>query len=61
MDESIQWNQINWKKLEKRVLKLQKRIYRASERGDFKAVRRLQKTLLNSGSTKCLAGLKQTK
>lgn len=55
MDESIQWNQINWKKLEKRVFKLQKRIYRASERGDFKAVRRLQKTLLHSWSAKCLA------
>jgi RNA-directed DNA polymerase len=55
MDESIQWNQINWKKLEKRVFKLQKRIYRASERGDLKAVRRLQKTLLNSWSAKCLA------
>lgn len=55
MDESIQWNQINWKKLEKRVFKLQKRIYRASERGDLKAVRRLQKTLLHSWSAKCLA------
>ena len=50
-----QWNQVNWKKLERRVYKLQKRIYRASERGDKKAVRRLQKTLLHSWSAKCLA------
>ncbi|MFB2982063.1 group II intron reverse transcriptase/maturase [Microseira sp. BLCC-F43] len=55
MTEEPQWNQINWKKLERRVYKLQKRIYRASERGDTKAVRKLQKTLLHSWSAKCLA------
>jgi RNA-directed DNA polymerase len=46
---------INWKKTEIRVLKLQKRIYQASERGDIKILRKLQKTMLNSWSTKCLA------
>jgi RNA-directed DNA polymerase len=34
---------------------LQKRIFRASERGDVKAVRKLQKTLINSWSAKCIA------
>jgi RNA-directed DNA polymerase len=34
---------------------LQKRIYKASQRGDVKAVRKLQKTLLHSWSAKCLA------
>ncbi|GET44018.1 RNA-directed DNA polymerase (Reverse transcriptase) [Microseira wollei NIES-4236] len=55
MTEELQWNQINWKKLERRVYKLQKRIYRSSERGDTLAVRRIQKTLLHSWSANCLA------
>jgi RNA-directed DNA polymerase len=52
---TVEWNHIDWRKLEKRVFKLQKRIYRASSRGDVKAVRRFQKTLMNSWSAKCLA------
>jgi len=51
----VEWRHINWQKLEKRVLKLQKRIYRAEQRGDTKAVRRLQKTLMRSWSAKSLA------
>ncbi len=51
----VEWRHINWRKLEKRVFKLQKRIYRAEQRGDTKAVRRLQKTLMRSWSAKCLA------
>lgn len=39
----VEWNGINWRKLEKNVYKLQKRIFQASLRGDTKAVRRLQK------------------
>jgi RNA-directed DNA polymerase len=49
------WSEVDWKKLERRVYKLQKRIYRASLRGDTKVVRKLQKTLLNSWSAKVLA------
>ncbi|MEO1181797.1 MAG: group II intron reverse transcriptase/maturase, partial [Cyanobacteria bacterium J06636_28] len=44
-----------WRKLERRVFKLQKRIYRASLRGDAKAVRRLQRLMMKSWSAKCLA------
>src|ERR687886_1647852 len=51
----VEWRHINWRKLERRVFKLQKRIYRASQRGDVKAVRRLQKTLMKSWSARCLA------
>jgi len=51
----VEWRHINWRKLEKRVFKLPKRIYRAEQRGDTKAVRRLQKTLMRSWSAKCLA------
>jgi RNA-directed DNA polymerase len=52
---TVEWNDVNWQKLERRVFKLQKRIYRASSRGDVKTVRRLQKTLINSWSAKMLA------
>ena len=50
-----EWRHINWRKLERRVFKLQKRIYKASQRGDVKAYRRLQKTLMKSWSAKCLS------
>jgi RNA-directed DNA polymerase len=52
---TVEWNQINWRKAERLTFKLQKRIFRASERGDVKAVRKLQKTLINSWSAKCIA------
>src|SRR4028118_1323221 len=51
----VEWHSINWRKLELRVYKLQKRIFRASTRGDVKAVRRLQKTLMKSWSARALA------
>jgi len=51
----VVWNNVNWLKLERTVFKLQKRIYQASQRGDVKAVHKLQKTLLNSWSAKMLA------
>lgn len=51
----VEWHTINWRKLERRVYKLQKRIYQASERGDVKTFRRLQKTLMKSWSAKALA------
>jgi len=31
----VEWHSINWRKLEKRVYKLQKRIYQASQRGEL--------------------------
>ncbi len=51
----VEWHSINWRKLERSVYKLQKRIYRASARGDLKAYRRLQKTLMKSWSARALA------
>lgn len=50
-----EWNTVPWPKLEASVFKLQKRIYRASQRGDVKLVRRLQKLLLKSQNGKLLA------
>mgnify|MGYP000196787747 CR=1 FL=1 len=52
---TVEWNQVNWRKLERKVYKLQKRIFQASQRGDVKAIRRLQKTLMKSWSAKVLA------
>jgi RNA-directed DNA polymerase len=49
-----EWNDINWRKLERNVFKLQKRIYQASNRGDVKLVRRLQKLLISLGQQKLI-------
>src|SRR5262245_53680379 len=54
------WNMIPWKKVERNVFKLQKRIYRASGRGDVRAVRKLQRLLMNTQSAKLLAVRKVT-
>ena len=51
----MEWKTIPWRKLERKVFKLQTRIFKASHRGDMKAVRRLEKTLMRSWSAKCLA------
>ena len=51
----MEWKGINWRKLERVTFKLQKRIFQASERGDVKACRKLQKTLIRSWSAKCIA------
>ena len=50
-----EWGQIPWRKLEIIVFKLQKRIYRASVRGDVKTVHRLQRLLMKSRAAKLLA------
>ena len=55
MDKWKTWQDINWKKVERQVFKLQKRIFRASSCGEVKKVRRLQKLLLKSYSAKALA------
>ncbi|NEO17756.1 MAG: group II intron reverse transcriptase/maturase [Moorea sp. SIO3F7] len=55
-----EWNKVNWRKLEITVFKLQKRIYQASQRGNVRVVRRLQKTLMKSWSAKMLAVRKVT-
>jgi RNA-directed DNA polymerase len=49
------WNRIPWKKVERNVFKLQKRIYRASSRGEAGRVHRLQRLMVNSRSAKYLA------
>lgn len=50
-----EWDTIDWRAIERRVFKLQTRIYRASQRGDVKTVHRLQRLLMRSWTAKCLA------
>lgn len=52
---TVAWNEINWRKVELSVYKLQKRIYQASKTDNVRKLRRLQKTLLNSFNAKLLA------
>ena len=52
---TVEWNEINWRKVEKSVFKLQKRIYQASKNDNVRKLRKLQKTLLNSYHAKLIA------
>lgn len=52
---TVKWRDIQWKKVERWVFKLQKRIYQASRRGNVKTVRGLQKLLMKSQAAKLLS------
>jgi RNA-directed DNA polymerase len=52
---SEEWTEIPWRKLEQHLYRLQKRIFKASERGDLKTVHKLQKLLMKSRSARLLA------
>ena len=60
IQREYEWTELPWKKFEKVLYKLQKRIYQASKRGDVKNVRRLQKLLLKSRSAKLISVRKVT-
>src|SRR5579864_7697420 len=49
------WRELPWRKLEKYVYRIQKRIYRASQRGNQRQVEKLQKLLLKSEAARLLA------
>src|SRR5215470_16084874 len=49
------WNRLPWRKLEQQVFRIQKRIFRASQRGNTRAVHKLQKLLMKSQSARLLA------
>ena len=51
----VEWNEIDWRKVELAVFKLQKRIFQASVNDNVRKLRRIQKTLLNSYYAKLLA------
>jgi len=50
-----EWNTIDWKKIERSVFKLQKRIYRASTRRRKEDIHKLQRLLIHSKSAVYLA------
>ncbi len=49
------WKQLPWRKLEKHVFRIQKRIFRASQCGNTRAVHKLQKLLMKSEAARLLA------
>jgi RNA-directed DNA polymerase len=49
------WNTLPWRRIQRNVFKLQKRIYQASRRGDVRTVRRLQRLMMHSWSAKLFA------
>ncbi|GHP00648.1 group II intron reverse transcriptase/maturase [Reticulibacter mediterranei] len=49
------WNHLPWRKLEKHTFRLQKRIFRASQRGNTRAVHKLQKLLMKSEAARLIA------
>jgi RNA-directed DNA polymerase len=52
---SDEWTTIPWQKLERYVYRLQKRIYKAKQRSDTRAVRGLKRMLIRSKAAKTLA------
>jgi len=49
------WGALHWKAYQRNVYRLQKRIYQATRRGDWKRVHKLQRLLLRSWSARCIA------
>src|SRR5713226_2531194 len=54
-EASETWKKVPWKKLEQHVFRIQKRIYRARQRGETRKVEKLQKLLMKSKSARLLA------
>src|SRR6266571_6359319 len=52
---SEEWAALPWRKLEQHLYRLQKRIFKASARGDLKTVHQLQKVLMKSRSARLVA------
>jgi RNA-directed DNA polymerase len=44
------WNAVNWRKVQRSVRNLRQRIFRATQAGDWRKVRSLQKLMLRSRS-----------
>jgi hypothetical protein len=49
------WETLDWKRYQRNVFRLQRRIYRAARQGDWRRVHKLQRLLLRSWSARCLA------
>src|ERR1700726_4292123 len=53
--ESESWNKLPWRTLEQHVYRIQKRIFKAKQRGNQRAVHKLQKLLIKSRAARLLA------
>src|ERR671910_1223048 len=51
----VAWQGIPWKKVQRHVFRLQKRIYQATQRGDVRTVHKLQNLLIKSWYARLLA------
>jgi len=51
----VAWQGIPWQKVQRHVFRLQKRIYRATQRGQVRTARKLQKLLVKSWYARLLA------
>jgi hypothetical protein len=56
----VEWNSINWKKIQLRIWRIQKKIYYASRQNNKLEVIKLQKILINLSEAKLLAVRKVT-
>jgi len=52
---SESWRKLPWRKLEQHAYRIQKRIFKAEERGNQQAVRHLQKLLMKSRAARLIA------
>ena len=52
---TVAWQDLPWKKIHRHVFRLQKRIYRATQRGEVRRARKLQKLLVKSWYARLLA------
>jgi RNA-directed DNA polymerase len=52
---NVAWEQLPWRKLERVVFRMQKRIFQANKRGDTQTVHKIQKLLMKSKAAKMLA------
>ncbi|OZH51318.1 DNA polymerase, partial [Hydrocoleum sp. CS-953] len=55
INPTLKWKDINWKRVEKNVFKLQKLIYRASSRGEIRKMRKYQRLMTSSYYARLLA------
>jgi hypothetical protein len=53
--ESESWHKLPWRKFEQHVYRIQKRIFRAEQRGNVRAVHKLQKLLMKSRAARLIA------
>ncbi|NEQ41679.1 MAG: group II intron reverse transcriptase/maturase [Okeania sp. SIO3I5] len=55
INPNLKWKDINWRRVEKNVFKLQKLIYRTSSRGEIRKMRKYQRLLTKSYYARLLA------